>query len=85
MPKEIGGKIFYKPGEEGAAPPLTAEELAEIKKRFAAANAQRKPADPDRTPEPKTEENRRFWDDLSGTEYEEWTFPGDDRPPTPRP
>ncbi|MEU2092500.1 hypothetical protein ACWDSF_13065 [Nocardia beijingensis] len=84
MPKEIGGKIFYGPGE-GDFRQLTDEEIAEAKKRFAAAAAQRKPADPTRKPEPKTEENRRFWDDLSGTEYEGWTFPGDDRPPTPRP
>lgn len=28
-------------------------------------------------PEPKTGANRRFWDDLSGTEYEDWTYPGD--------
>jgi hypothetical protein len=85
MPREIAGKIFYSADEDAPGPPRpSAEEIADAKAQFAAFNAQRKPDSQTPPPEPKTEENRRFWDDLSGTEYENWTYPGDDRPPYPK-
>ncbi|WP_433659931.1 hypothetical protein ACQPW1_45610 [Nocardia sp. CA-128927] len=73
MPRRIAGKIFYEPGEPGAAPPLTDAEQAEVQKGFDAFNAKVRKTDGQPPTEERTEENRRFWDDLSGTEYEGWT------------
>ncbi|MEV0250800.1 hypothetical protein AB0H76_29685 [Nocardia sp. NPDC050712] len=71
MPEEIAGKIFHAPGEDTGHPEMSEEERAAILAQFDAWNAD-KASLPPRNPEPRTEENRKFWDDLSGTEYEEW-------------
>ncbi|MGN2638696.1 hypothetical protein ACTD5D_21485 [Nocardia takedensis] len=78
MPREIAGKIFTPPEEVPESQRLTPEELADARAQFAAFNAHRPPQPAEH--EPKTEANRRMWDDLGGTEYEDWTYPGDDRP-----
>lgn len=75
MPREIAGKIFRSPGEPGAAPQMTDEEWAEAKKGFDAFNAEVRKFDGQPPKEERTEENRRFWDDTSGTEYGTWTPP----------
>ncbi|WP_431958458.1 hypothetical protein [Nocardia lijiangensis] len=71
MPREIAGKIIYAPGEDTGRPKLTAEEREQALAEFDAWNAAKAQL-PAQTPAPRTEENRRFWDDLSGTEYEGW-------------
>ena len=66
MSKEIAGKIFLTAEEAGATPPTEAE-LARARKLF--DEFQKKVdavADEDRP----TEISPKFWDDISGTEYE---------------
>jgi hypothetical protein len=66
--KKIAGKTFSTPEEAGLAP-LTDEELAEARKLFDAAQER-----VDRLTEADewTEVSPKFWDDMSGTEYEGW-------------
>jgi hypothetical protein len=64
--EKIAGKIFSTPEEAGITPP-TEEEIARARKLF--DEFQEKI---DRVPEEErwTEVPKKFWDDLSGTEYE---------------
>jgi hypothetical protein len=66
--KKIAGKIFSTPEEAGVAP-LTDEELADARKLFDAAQER-----VDRLTEADhwTEVSPKFWNDMSGTEYEGW-------------
>jgi hypothetical protein len=66
--KKIAGKIFSTPEEAGLAP-LTDEELADARKLFDEAQER-----VDRLTEADhwTEVSPKFWDDMSGTEYEGW-------------
>jgi hypothetical protein len=66
--KKIAGKIFSTPEEVGLAP-LTEEELAEARKLFDEAQER-----VDRLTEADEwkEVSPKFWDDMSGTEYEGW-------------
>jgi hypothetical protein len=68
MAEEIAGKIFSTPEEAGLAP-LTDEELAELRKLFDEAQERI-----DRLSEAArwTYGSPKFWDDMSGTEYEGW-------------
>jgi hypothetical protein len=66
--EEIAGKIFSTPEEAGVTRP-TAEELAEARKAFDEAQ---KRIDSLTDEERWTDVPRKFWDDLSGTEYEGW-------------
>lgn len=89
MPERIAGKTFYSPDEIPEHLRPSAEALAEAEAKFAAYDAALKAARAAGGPpkyEPKTEANRRMWDDLNGTEYEDWTPADgtDDRPPRPR-
>jgi hypothetical protein len=66
MSREIAGKIFLTPEEAGVAPPTEAELararklLDEFQEKVDAV------ADEDRP----TEVSPKFWDDISGTEYD---------------
>jgi hypothetical protein len=64
--KEIAGKIFSTPEEAGITPP-TEEEIARARKLFDEFQEQI-----DRVPEEDipTEVSSKFFDDVSGTEYE---------------
>jgi hypothetical protein len=66
LSKEIAGKVFLTPEEAGVAPP-TEEELARARKMF--DEFQQKV---DAVPEEDrpTEVSPKFWDDISGTEYD---------------
>jgi hypothetical protein len=66
--KKIAGKIFSTPEEVGLTP-LTKEELAEARKLFDEAQER-----VDRLTESDhwTEVSPKFWNDMSGTEYEGW-------------
>ena len=68
MAKKIAGKTFSTPEEAGLAP-LTEEELADARKLFDEAQERI-----DRLTEADhwTEVSPKFWDDMSGTEYEGW-------------
>ncbi|WP_407688467.1 hypothetical protein [Mycobacterium sp. HUMS_1102779] len=67
MSKELAGKIFSTPEEAGVTPP-TEEELANARKIF--DEFQRKVDAV--TPEDRvTEVSPKFWDDTSGTEYDQ--------------
>ena len=68
MAKKIAGKIFSTPEEAGVTRP-TAEELAEARKLF---DEVQKRIDNLTDEERWTEVPKKFWDDLSGTEYEGW-------------
>jgi hypothetical protein len=64
--KEIAGKIFSTPEEAGITPP-TEEEIARARKLFDEFQEQI-----DHVPEEDipTEVSSKFFDDVSGTEYE---------------
>ena len=66
MSKEIAGKIFSTPEEAGITPP-TEEEIAHARKLFDEFQEQI-----DRVPEADipTEVSSKFFDDVSGTEFE---------------
>ncbi|MBH0778581.1 hypothetical protein [Nocardia bovistercoris] len=83
MPRKIGGKIFTSREELPPEKRMSDAEMEAARQMFAEANARRERELGDRPSLPKTEANRRMWDDLGGTEYEDWTYPGDDRPPRP--
>ncbi|BBZ69960.1 hypothetical protein [Mycobacterium paraseoulense] len=66
MSRKIAGKIFSTPEGAGVTPP-TAEELAKARKSFDEFQAEvNAVADEDRA----TEVSPKFWDDISGTEYD---------------
>jgi hypothetical protein len=64
--REIAGKIFLTPEEAGATPP-TEEELARARKLF---DEFQKKVDAVAEEDRPTEISPKFWDDISGTEYE---------------
>jgi hypothetical protein len=66
MSKEIAGRIFSTPEEAGVTPPTEAE-IAHARKLFDEFQEQI-----DRVPEADipTEVSSKFFDDVSGTEYE---------------
>jgi hypothetical protein len=66
MSKKIAGKTFSTPEEAGVTPP-NEEELAEARRLFDELQEQI-----DRVPEADipTEVSSKFFDDVSGTEYE---------------
>jgi hypothetical protein len=66
--KKIAGKIFSTPEEAGVTRP-TAEELAEARKLF---DEVQKRIDNLTDEERWTGVPKKFWDDMSGTEYEGW-------------
>lgn len=68
MSKRVAGKIFSTPEEAGVTPP-TEEELARARKLFDEAQER-----VDRLTEAGhwSEVSPKFWDDMSGTEYEGW-------------
>ncbi|ASF09116.1 hypothetical protein NBRGN_067_00330 [Nocardia brasiliensis NBRC 14402] len=70
MSERIAGKTFTN-REELGLPPASDEEIADAKAQFAAfnreADARRAAGTADHIEEP----SRRFWDDTTGTEYED--------------
>lgn len=68
MAKKIAGKTFSTPEEAGVTPP-TEEELARARMLFDEAQER-----VDRLTEADqwAEVSPKFWDDMSGTEYEGW-------------
>jgi hypothetical protein len=66
MSKEVAGRIFSTPEEAGVTPPTEAE-IAHARKLFDEFQEQI-----DRVPEADipTEVSSKFFDDVSGTEYE---------------
>ncbi|MCV7075592.1 hypothetical protein [Mycobacterium szulgai] len=66
MSERIAGKIFSTPEEAGVTPP-TEEELIHARKLF--DDFQRK-VDAVPPEDRLTEISPKFWDDISGTEYE---------------
>jgi len=66
--EKIGGKTFSTPEEAGVTPPTDAE-LVELRKLFDEAQER-----VDRLTEADewAEVSPKFWDDMSGTEYEGW-------------
>jgi hypothetical protein len=64
--KEIAGKIFLTREEAGATPP-TPEKLARARKLF---DEFQKKVDAVAEEDRPTEVSPKFWDDISGTEYE---------------
>jgi hypothetical protein len=64
--REIAGKIFLTPEEAGCAPP-TEEKLARARKMF---DEFQKKVDAVPEEDRPTEISPKFWDDISGTEYE---------------
>ncbi|WP_433197372.1 hypothetical protein ACQP1G_00845 [Nocardia sp. CA-107356] len=74
MVKKIAGKTFLSPGDEGAPPPLSAEEI-EAANRMADEFRAKSLAVPDSE---RIHLPERFHDDLNGTEFEGWT-PDDDK------
>jgi hypothetical protein len=66
MSKEVAGRIFSTPEEAGVTPP-TEEEIAHARKLFDEFQEEI-----DRVPEADipTEVSSKFFDDVSGTEYE---------------
>jgi hypothetical protein len=66
MSKEVAGRIFSTPEEAGVTPPTEAE-IAHARKLFDESQAQI-----DRVPEGDipTEVSSKFFDDVSGTEFE---------------
>lgn len=64
----IAGKIFSTPEEAGVTPP-TEEELAAARKAFDEFQQEINAV----APEDRVREvSPKFWDDTSGTEYENW-------------
>jgi hypothetical protein len=66
--EEIAGRIFSTPEEAGVTPPTEAE-LAEARKLF---DEGQKRVDALTEADYWAEIPKRFWDDMSGTEYEGW-------------
>ena len=66
MSREIAGKIFLTAEEAGVTPP-TEEELARARKLF---DEFQKKVDAVAEEDRPTEISPKFWDDISGTEYE---------------
>lgn len=68
MAKRIAGKIFSTPEEAGVTAP-TEEELAEARKLFDEGQERvDRLTEADHWPEVSP----KFWDDMSGTEYDGW-------------
>jgi hypothetical protein len=68
MAKRIAGKIFSTPEEAGVTAP-TEEELAEARKLFDEGQERvDRLTESDHWPEVSP----KFWDDMSGTEYDGW-------------
>ncbi|MCV7101200.1 hypothetical protein [Mycobacterium palustre] len=68
MAERIAGKIFSTPEEAGVTPP-TGEELAAARKAFDEFQQEINAV----APEDRVKEvSPKFWDDTSGTEYEDW-------------
>jgi hypothetical protein len=67
LSKEIAGKIFFSTPEEAGVTPPTEAELARARKLFDEFQ-QRVDAVPEED-RPK-EVSPKFWDDISGTEYD---------------
>jgi hypothetical protein len=68
MAKRIAGKIFSTPEEAGVTAP-TEEELAEARKLF---DEGRERVDRLTEADHWPEVSPKFWDDMSGTEYDGW-------------
>ncbi|HTY35255.1 hypothetical protein [Mycobacterium sp.] len=66
MSKRIAGKTFSTPEEAGVTPP-TEEELAQIQKQFDEFEEKINAVAPE---DRVTEVSPKFWDDISGTEYD---------------
>lgn len=66
MSKKIAGKIFSTPEEAGVTPP-TEEELARARRLFDEFQQEVEAVDQE---DRVTEVSPKFWDDISGTEYE---------------
>lgn len=64
--REIAGKIFLTAEEAGVTPP-TEEELARARKIFDEFQAK---VDAVAEEDRPTEISSKFWDDISGTEYD---------------
>jgi hypothetical protein len=64
--KRIAGKTFSTPEEAGVTPP-TEEELAHIQKQFDEFEEKINAVAPE---DRVTEVSPKFWDDISGTEYD---------------
>jgi hypothetical protein len=64
--KRIAGKTFSTPEEAGVTPP-TEEELARIQKQFDEFEEKINAVAPE---DRVTEVSPKFWDDISGTEYD---------------
>jgi len=64
--KRIAGKTFSTPEEAGVTPP-TEEELAQIQKQFDEFEEKINAVAPE---DRVTEVSPKFWDDISGTEYD---------------
>ncbi|MFG1794440.1 hypothetical protein [Nocardia sp. NPDC049149] len=67
MAKEIAGKVFQS-CEEAGLEPLSVEELERAREMFAEAAAARAGV----RPEDMRPASPKFYDDTSGTEFEEW-------------
>ena len=68
MAKRIAGKTFSTPEEAGVTPP-TEEELAHYRKLF---DEGQKRVDRLTEADHWPEVSPKFWDDMSGTEYDGW-------------
>jgi hypothetical protein len=66
MSKKIAGKTFSTPEEAGVTPP-TEEELARARRLF---DEFQKEVDAVPEEDRPTEISPKFWDDISGTEYD---------------
>lgn len=66
MSKKIAGKTFSTPEEAGVTPP-TEEELARARRGFDEFQAK---VDAVALEDRKTNVSPKFWDDISGTEYD---------------
>ncbi|WP_156687872.1 hypothetical protein [Mycobacterium sp. Marseille-P9652] len=67
MSREIAGKIFMTPEEAGVAPP-SKEKIERARKMF---DEFQKKVDAVRDEDRPKEISPKFWDDTSGTEYDE--------------
>lgn len=68
MAKRIAGKIFSTPEEAGISPPSD-EELARARQFF---NEAQEKVDRLTETDHWPEVSPKFWNDMSGTEYEGW-------------
>ncbi|MEV6769713.1 hypothetical protein AB0N05_13900 [Nocardia sp. NPDC051030] len=66
MSKEIAGKIFTTDEELGLEP-LSQDEITEAERMIAEAEARRAAV----PPEKRRPASRKFWDDTSGTEFDQ--------------